>query len=97
MALWCATSMDRTRFAKSSVNKVLTLCSLLPLPTSVLVEFGNISQLVRSIQRYHGQTAEVSAMNLNVRPPFVSDYLPEQLPTSKHRQAKDIRFIGICF
>ena len=63
MALWCVTTLERTRVAKSSVNRVLTLCSLLPLPITALVEYGNISLSVRSIPGYHGQTAQVSAMN----------------------------------
>ena len=63
MVLWCATTLERTRVAQSSVKRILTLCSLLPLPITAMVEFGNISQSVRTIPGYHGQTAQVSAMN----------------------------------
>ena len=63
MVPWCATTLERTRVAKSSVKRVLTLCSLLPLPITAMVEFGNISQSLRSIPGYHGRTAQVSAMN----------------------------------
>ena len=63
MVLWRATTLERTRVAKSSVKWVLTLCSLLPLPITAMVGFGNISQSFRTMPDYHGQTAQVSAMN----------------------------------
>ena len=65
MALWCATTLDRTRLAKFNVNKAMTLSSLLPCFITALEEFGTCSQLVFTIQSFHGQTAQVSAMNFS--------------------------------
>ena len=65
MALWCATTLDRTRLAKFNVNKAMTLSSLLPCFITALEEIGTCSQLVFTIQSFHGQTAQVSAMNFS--------------------------------
>ena len=65
MALWCATTLDRNRLAKFNVNKAMTLSSLLPCFITALEEFGACSQLVFTIQSFHGQTAQVSAMNFS--------------------------------
>ena len=65
MALWCATTLDRSRIAKFNVNKAMILSSLLPLFISALEEIGRCSQLVLTIEGYHGQTAQVSAMNFS--------------------------------
>ena len=65
MALWCATTLDRTRLAKCNVNEAMTLSSLLPFFITALEEIGARSQLVLTIQSYHGQTAQVSAMNFS--------------------------------
>ena len=65
MALWCATTLDRTRLAKFNVNKAMTLSPLLPCFITALEEIGTCSQLVFTIQSYHGQTAQVSAMNFS--------------------------------
>ena len=65
MALWYATTLDRTRLAKFNVNKAMTLSSLLPFFITALEEIGTCSQLVFTIQSFHGQTAQVSAMNFS--------------------------------
>ena len=65
MALWCATTLDRARLAKFNVDKAMTLSSLLPLLITALEEIGTRSQLVLTIQGYHGQAAQVSAMKFS--------------------------------
>ena len=65
MALCCAATLDRTRLAKFNVNQAMTLSSLLPFFISALEESGSCSHLVLTIQSYHGQTAQVSAMNFS--------------------------------
>ena len=65
MAICCAGILDRNRVAKFNVNQAMTLSSLLPFFISALEESGTCSQLVLTIHSYHGQTAQVSAMNFS--------------------------------
>ena len=65
MALCTASTLDRNSFAKFNVNQAMTLSSLLPFFITALEESGSCSQLVLTIQSYHGQTAQVSAMNFS--------------------------------
>ena len=64
MALSCATTLTLTRFAKFSVNKAMTLSSLLPLFITALRENGIFFHFSTPMnQNFHGQTAQVSATN----------------------------------
>ena len=65
MALWRVITLDRNSLAKFNVNQAMTLSSLLPFFISALEESGRCSQLFLTIQSYHGQTAQVSAMNFS--------------------------------
>ena len=65
MALCCVITLDRNSLAKFNVNQAMTLSSLLPFFISALEESGRCSQLFLTIQSYHGQTAQVSAMNFS--------------------------------
>ena len=65
MALCCVITLDRNSLAKFNVNQAMTLSSLLPFFITALEESGTRSQLVLTIQSYHGQTAQVSAMNFS--------------------------------
>ena len=65
MALCCVITLDRNSLAKFNVNQAMTLSSLLPFFISALEESGTCSQLFLTIQSYHGQTAQVSAMNFS--------------------------------
>ena len=65
MALCCVITSDRNSLAKFNVNQAMTLSSLLPFFISALEESGTCSQLFLTIQSYHGQTAQVSAMNFS--------------------------------
>ena len=65
MALCCVITSDHNSLAKFNVNQAMTLSSLLPFFITALEESGTCSQLVLTIQSYHGQTAQVSAMNFS--------------------------------
>ena len=65
MALCCVITLDHNSLAKFNVNQAMTLSSLLPFFITALEESGTCSQLVLTIQSYHGQTAQVSAMNFS--------------------------------
>ena len=65
MALCCVITLDHNSLAKFNVNQAMTLSSLLPFFITDLEESGTCSQLVLTIQSYHGQTAQVSAMNFS--------------------------------